>query len=90
MDDWIDIETGWIMWPTDTSQLGEERIVNQKLAQQKPREANAVKRYEERAPICHYTVQWTTRLCGTHIPGCTSQLRTRVRLAVRIVVPCMF
>ena len=38
--------TGWIMWSTEANQPGKEQNVNQKAAQQKPREANAVKRYE--------------------------------------------
>jgi len=46
MDGWVNILTGLTMWPTESNQPGEEHTVNQKIAQQKPRQANAVKRYE--------------------------------------------
>ena len=67
MAGWINIETGWIMWPTDSTQPGEEQTVNQKFAQQKPREANAVKRYEvTRADLPLHCPMDNTTLWNSH------------------------
>lgn len=67
MADWINIKTGWIMWPTDSTQPGEEHSVNQKFAQQKPREANAVKRYEvTRADLPLHCPMDNTTLWNSH------------------------
>ncbi len=67
MAGWINIVTGWIMWPNDATQLGEEQTVNQKLAQQKLREANAVKRYEvTRADLPIHCPMDNTTLWNSH------------------------
>ena len=67
MDGWFNIVTGWIMWPNDSNQLGEEQIVNQNIAQQKPREANAVKRYEvTRADLPIHCPMDNTTLWNSH------------------------
>ena len=67
MAGWINIVTGWIMWLTDSNQTGEEQIVNQKIAQQKPREANAVKRYEiTRADLPLHCPMDNTTLWNSH------------------------
>ena len=67
MAGWINTVTGWIMWLTDSNQLGEEQTVNQKIAQQKPREANAVKRYEiTRADLPLHCPMDNTTLWNSH------------------------
>lgn len=67
MGGWINTVIGWITWPTDLIQQGEVQIVNQKLAQQKLREANAVKRYEvSRADLPIHCPMENTTLWNSH------------------------